>query len=248
MSIRLEPEEALGPTQMRDCLAVQNISQGTLLLEHQLAGSRWKPVQVDTNHAILHRPRILRQPEDDLALVGIGLTFAAQYSQEQRLAIEVCQRGRHVRGMDEEALVGLRNFLRLKFPQGRHGQSGRLIEPLQQCRPGWDCMRPSVPGHGVGQHIGQALAHAYRAVRCAGRKNSCTSRSTSSSPSRLNRSQSPSIIREPRDLSRATGSANFARISTLNLCWKYARLMRPKLKWSTSSRISRSSGVGVRAR
>src|ERR1035441_3147097 len=97
MGIRFEPEEALGPTQMRDRLSVQNVSERALLLEHQLAGSRGKPVQVDMNHPILHCPRVLRQPEDDLALVGIGLAFAAQYSQAQRVAIEVCQRGRHVR-------------------------------------------------------------------------------------------------------------------------------------------------------
>src|ERR1039457_6417571 len=172
MSIRFEPEETLRPTQCRERLSVQNVSERALFLEHQLAGSRWKPVQVDTNHPILHWPRILRQPKDDLALVGIGLAFAAQYSQAQRLAIEVCQRGRHVRGMDEQALVGGRNLWGLKFLQSRHGQSGRLIEPLQQCRPGWDCMRPSVPGQSVSQHIGQAAAYAYRAVRCSGRKNS----------------------------------------------------------------------------
>src|ERR1039458_5403757 len=122
MSIRFEPEEALRPTQVRDRLSVQNVSERALLLEHQLAGSRWKPVHVDTNHPILHWPRILRQPEDDLALVGIGLAFAAQYSQSQRLAIEVCQRGRHVRGMHEQALVGRRNLFRLEFLQSRYGQ------------------------------------------------------------------------------------------------------------------------------
>src|ERR1035441_3993389 len=248
MSIRFEAEEALGPTQMRARLSVQNISERALHLELQLAGSRGKPVQVDTNHAILHWPRILRQPEDDLALVGIGLAFAAQYSQSQRLAIEVCQRGRHVRGMHEQALVGRRNLFRFEFLQSWNGQAGRLVEPFQQCRPGWDCMRPSAPGPGDGQHIGQVVPQAHRAVRCSGRKNSYTKRSTSSSPSRLSRSQSPSIVREPRDLSFATGSANFARTSTPNLCWKYARLMRPSLNWSTSSRMSRSSAVGVSAR